>query len=63
MPQSLAATTGTYTCQFKVLYANPGTAGDTSNTVTATLTRTGADPTDATGSTTINIDLGDDNRP
>jgi hypothetical protein len=63
VPQSLAATTGTYTCQFKVLYANPGTAGDVSNTVTATLTRTGATPTDATGSTTINIDLGDDNRP
>jgi hypothetical protein len=62
VPQSLAATTGSYTCQFKVLYNNPGTPSTgVANTVTATLTRTGADPTDVTGSTTINIDLGPDN--
>jgi hypothetical protein len=63
VPQSLAATTGSYTCQFTVLYENPGTVGSVPDTVTATLTRTGATPTDVEGSTTINIDLGDDNRP
>jgi hypothetical protein len=65
VPQDLDPAGGandSYTCTFVVRFANPGTAGDLANTVTATLHRTadGADTTndlDVTGSTKINVNL------
>ncbi len=45
-------------CTFTVEYADPGTAGDLTNTVTAELEDTGnAQKVDVTGSTTINVEL------
>jgi hypothetical protein len=65
VPQSLGPSgqgADSYTCTFVVRFANPGTAGDLQNTVTATLHRTidGSDTTndvDVTGSTKINVNL------
>jgi hypothetical protein len=65
---TIAKSGGTYTCHFKAKHVNDdGTTdpGQVSNTVTATL-RDPAHPTndiDLTGSTTVDIDLGADNRP
>jgi hypothetical protein len=56
----------TTTCTFDVLYSNNGgTAVSKTNTVTATLHRTDGqgDDQNFTGNTTININLGLDNRP
>jgi hypothetical protein len=45
-------------CTFTVEYADPGTSGDLTNTVTAGLEDTGnASKVDVTGSTTINVEL------
>jgi hypothetical protein len=46
-------------CEFTVEYANPGTSGDLSNTVTATIKATTSpfEEVDVTGSTAINVDL------
>jgi len=46
------------TCTYTVEYADPGTSGDVTNTVTAGVEDTGnGSKTDLTGSTTVNVEL------